>query len=80
MKAMEGKMKAKMTRAEKIARTKADRRIGAAFRMRLMNTEINVMDISKIYAEGHKAIAEGVDDVVLGDRIYAFVQSIAQVK
>lgn len=65
-----------MTRSEKIAANKADKRVDAAYRARCSSIPVNVMDIGKIFKVGRAAIAEGVTDEVLGDRVYAYVQTI----
>jgi hypothetical protein len=54
----------------------AETRIDKAYRARCSGVEINIMDIGKVFNEGNRAIAEGVDDTVLGDRIAAFVETI----
>lgn len=51
-------------------------RVEVAYRARCSGIEINIMDISKVYAVGKRAIADGADDTALGDAIYAFVQTI----
>jgi hypothetical protein len=66
-----------MTRGEKIAANRIDKRIDAVYRARCANIQISVMDIGKVFAVGRKAIAEGVNgDAELGDRIAAFVETI----
>ena len=51
-------------------------RVNRAYSTRCSGVQINVMDIGKVFKEGEKAIAEGADDQVLGDRIAAFVETI----
>ena len=65
-----------MTRTEKIARNKAEKRIDHAFKTHCVNAAVDVMDIGKIFAVGHKAIAEGADDLALADAIVTFVATI----
>jgi hypothetical protein len=55
-----------------------DKRIELAYRSSCSGLTINVMDISKVFAVGHKAIAEGQDDQTLGATIRAFVETIKQ--
>ncbi len=51
-------------------------RIDRAYRARCNGVQIGVLDIGKVFAAGQKAIAEGVDDAELGNRIAAFVETI----
>lgn len=62
-----------MTKKEK--RQRADR-IDKIYRSRCSGIQVGIMDIGKIFSKANEAIDEGVDDVVLGDRIFEFVQTI----
>lgn len=73
-----GRALGKPTRAQTIANNKADRRIDAAYRKHCCNIQINVLDIGKVFACGHKLIEQGADDVALAAGILAFVQTIAK--
>jgi hypothetical protein len=55
---------------------KVETRIERVYRATCTGIEISVFDISKVFAVGQKAIAEGVDDAVLGERIKTFVETI----
>lgn len=65
-------MTRKQTKAEKLA----DRRIELAYRRWCSGVQIDVMDIGKVFAVGHKAIAEGADNDELARAIVAFVETI----
>ena len=65
-------MRRKQTRAEKLA----DRRIELVYRRWCSGVQIDIMDIGKVFAVGHKAIAEGADDAALERAIVAFVETI----
>lgn len=64
-------MRTKQTKAEKLI----DRQIEAAYRRTCCGVQINIMDISKVFAEGRKALAEGR---ALDEAIPAFVETIRQ--
>lgn len=64
---------ARQTKAEK----QAEKRIDVAYRSTCSGIAINIMDIGKIFAEGQKLIATGVDDAALAVGIRAFVDTIA---
>ena len=51
-------------------------RVVKAFNATCNGIQVNVMDLSRISNVGEKAIMEGVDDVVLGQRIREFVETI----
>ena len=53
-----------------------DLRIEKVYRERCSGVQVNMMDIGKIFFAGYDAIAEGVDDQELGNRIAAFVETI----
>jgi predicted regulator of amino acid metabolism with ACT domain len=55
---------------------KVEARIDRAYRAMCSGVEIDMFDISKVFAVGRAAVAEGVDDAVLGERIKAFVETI----
>jgi hypothetical protein len=55
-----------------------EKRIEKIYYKSCSGIQINVMDIQKVFDEGHKAIAEGADDVQLEERIKTFVKSISQ--
>ncbi|HTE40296.1 MAG TPA: hypothetical protein VK629_05685 [Steroidobacteraceae bacterium] len=63
---------AKQTKQEKIN----DARIERIYGQRCSGVQVDIMDIGKVFKAGEAAIAEGVDDVVLGDKIVAYVQTI----
>lgn len=64
---------ARQTKAEK----QAEARIEKAYRATCCGIAINMMDIGKVFAEGQKLIATGVDDAALGVGLRAFVDTIA---
>lgn len=66
-------MATKAQRAEKLI----DKRIETAYRASCSGVAINIMDIGKVFAEGRKLIATGVDDAALGVGLRAFVDTIA---
>lgn len=53
-----------------------DRRVEAAYYATCSGVQIDVMDISKVFAAGRQAIANGADDEALRSAIVAFVQTI----
>lgn len=55
-----------------------EKRIERAYQTTCSGIQVNVMDLSKISRVGEAAILEGVDDVVLGQRIRDFVETIRQ--
>lgn len=63
---------AKQTKQEKAI----DKRIERAYYARCNGIQINVLDIGLIFAAGRKAVAEGLDDQALGDRILAIVETL----
>jgi hypothetical protein len=60
----------------KSIKKKVEARIERVYRAHCAGIEISVFDISKVFAVGQSAVAEGVDDAVLGERIKAFVETI----
>jgi hypothetical protein len=62
--------------ARKNSTKAADRRIELIYYRACSGIQINVMDISKVFAVGHKAIAEGADDAALEVAIVTFVNTI----
>lgn len=67
-------MATRQSKAEKLI----DKRIEVAYRSTCSGIAINIMDIGKVFAEGRKLIATGVDDAALGDGLRKFVDTIAQ--
>lgn len=67
-----------MTRAQKIAANKADKRIESLYYRHCSGVEIDIMDIGRVFKAGHAAIAENpaIDDSALGAAIVAFVATI----
>lgn len=57
-------------------KTKRDKMIEAAYCRRCKGVQIGIMDISKVFKEGHKALAEGCGPIELEERIVAFVETI----
>lgn len=65
-----------MTRAEKIAHNKAEKRIEAAYSARCQRVQISIMDIPKVFQYGHQAVKDGLTDAELADAIAAYVETI----
>jgi hypothetical protein len=65
-----------MTRSEKIAHNKAEKRIDAAYRLHCSGVEIDIMDIGKIFKVGRGLIAAGMADEQLGAHLLAYVNTI----
>ncbi len=65
-------MAARETKAQKAARARVER----AYYATCSGVQIDIMDISKVFAVGEKVIAEGADDVTLAATIVAFVETI----
>lgn len=65
-----------MTRSEKIAHNKAEKRIDLAYRTHCSGVQIDIMDIGKIFKVGHGLIASGLDDAQLGAHLVAYVNTI----
>jgi hypothetical protein len=62
-----------MTRAEKIAANKLEKEIGAIYKANCSGIQIDIFDISKVFAVAKKAHAEGRD---MKEAIVSFVQTI----
>jgi hypothetical protein len=69
-------MASKLTRAQKIAKNEADKRIERAYTAGCKNVEIDIMDIGKVFAYGTGQIAMGADDAKLQAGIIEFVETI----
>ncbi len=69
-------MAAKMSRSEKIAFNKAEKRIESAYYAGCSGVQIDVMDIGKVFKHGHVLIKSGADDEALKAGIVAFVETI----
>lgn len=69
---------AKLTRAETIAKNKADKRIAAIYNRDCSNIQIPLMKVTNIYKLGCKAIAEGADDIALAKVITEYVATIRE--
>lgn len=65
----------KMTKKAKKAQ---DARINSAYCKFCSGLQINIMDITKVFREGERLIAAGVDDAALGAGLRAFTEVIAQ--
>ena len=68
----------KEDRAAKKALKLAEARVESIYTARCRNVRIDIMKISKVFDVGLAAIKAGDDDQALGDKIFAFVQSIAE--
>lgn len=62
----------RQTKAEKLI----DLRVGAAYRRTCCGVQINMLDITKVFAVGKKAIIAGVDNVELDRVVKTFVDTI----
>jgi len=62
-----------MTKKQKNA---LDKKIEQAYYASCRGVQIDIMDISKVFDVGHKALAEGADDETLKAKIVAFVETI----
>jgi hypothetical protein len=65
----------KMTKKQQKAQ---DARINRLYCQNCSGLEINVLDISKVFREGHRLIAEGADDAALAAGLLAFTQQLAR--
>jgi hypothetical protein len=64
-----------MARTSKAAERQVENRIAEVYRRTCSGVQVNIMDVSKIYAAGRAALAAGQD---LDTAIPAFVQTIRQ--
>jgi len=69
-------MAIKMTRSEKIAFNKSEKRIERAYYAGCTGVQINVMDIGKVFKQGHVLISGGADDDALQAGLVAFVETL----
>lgn len=53
-----------------------EKRVSAIYKQRCSGIQIDIFDMSKIMRVGIEAVAEGLDDQAVGDKIRAFVESI----
>ena len=58
--------------------TATDRRISAACARAANGIQINIMDVSRVYAVAESAVKSGADDAGLEKAIADFVQTIRQ--
>jgi len=65
-----------MTRSEKIAAKKIDKRIEAAFYANFRGVHVSVLDIPKIFRVGREALALGADEAALLAAISGFINSM----
>lgn len=66
-----------MTMTKK-AKAAAAKRVDKAYLSRCSGIQIPIMEIQKIHNIGLAAIAEGVDDETLAQRIFDYVQTIRE--
>lgn len=55
-----------------------ERRVNAAVSFGLLNLAINVMDISKVFAEAKRLLAAGADDNAMRVGVRAFTQTLVK--
>jgi hypothetical protein len=60
----------------KALKNAARKRVEEAYYRSCSGVQIDIMDISKVFAVGEKAVAEGADDTALEAAIVDFVQTI----
>lgn len=65
-----------MTRSEKIAANKIDKRINTAYHATCSGIQVDIMDLGKIFAVGKAAIVAGADDATLATKVFEYVQTI----
>jgi predicted regulator of amino acid metabolism with ACT domain len=62
--------------AKKLSAKAVDKMVEQAYRATCCNIEIDIFDISKVFAVGKKAIEEGANEQELQEKIRAFVETI----
>lgn len=65
-----------MTRSEKIAAKKIDKRIEAAFYANFNGVQVSVLDIPKIFRVGREALALGADELGLIMAMRGFIDTV----
>jgi hypothetical protein len=65
-----------MSRSEKMAAKKIDKRIEAAYYRTCNGVQIDIMDISKVFRVGKAALDMGADEAGLETAIKDFVETI----
>ena len=53
-----------------------DKKVEQAYYKTCSGIQINILDISKVFAHGRKLIADGADDDALESGVRAFVETI----
>ena len=66
-----------MAKEERAAK-KAKARVEKIYYDRCRGMQIDIMKISQVFAVGVAAVQAGDDDQAIGDKVFAFVQSIAE--
>ena len=65
-------MRPRLSKEEKLA----EKRIEQAYYKTCSGIQVDVLDISKVFRFGRSVVARGVDDDVLGQAIFNYVQTI----